>query len=77
MGIDRRNDVAIDLAHEHHARHIKCVGIGDPQTIFKFRFDAKPRKEIADLRSAAVYDNNPNANRVQQHDVGRERFRQR
>ncbi|CAB4790350.1 unannotated protein [freshwater metagenome] len=77
MRIDRRDDVPIDLAHEHHARHIERVGIGDPQSVLKFGFDAKPRKKIADLRSAAMYDNHPNTNRMQQHDVGCEGFCQR
>ena len=31
--VDGRDDVAVDLAHEHHARDVERVGVGDPQAI--------------------------------------------
>ena len=72
MDIDRRNNVAIDLADKHHPRHIKGVGVGNPQAIFEFGRDAEPLKEVADLRASTMHDNNPDAHRMQQDNVGRE-----
>ncbi|CAB4581973.1 unannotated protein [freshwater metagenome] len=74
MRVDRRDDVPIDFANQHHSRNVECFGIGNPQTIFEFRRDAEPLEEVADLRAATVHNDNPDAHRMQQDDVGRERF---
>ena len=74
MGVDGSNDVSIDFANQHHSSNVECFGIGNPQTIFEFRRDAEPLKEVADLWAAAVHDDNPDAHRMQQDNVGRERF---
>ena len=50
------DDVAVDLADEHHARDVERLGVGDPQAVAELGLLAEPLHEVADLRTAAVHD---------------------
>ena len=50
------DDVAVDLADEHHAGDVERLGVGDPQAVAELGLLAEPRHELADLRAAAVHD---------------------
>src|SRR5207248_6394496 len=67
------NDVAVDLADQHHAGDVEGFRIGDPETIAELGLLAQPLHELADLRTAAVDDNRAHADGSHQHDVLRER----
>ena len=73
VGVDRGDDVAVDLAHEDHPGDVEGLGVGDPQPVAELRLLAEAVHQVADLGAAAVHDHDPDADRVQQHDVGRER----
>ena len=63
------DDVAVDLADEHHAGDVEAVGVGDAQPVAELGLHAEPLHQRADLRAAAVHDDGPDADRLQQHDV--------
>ena len=54
--VDRRHDLAVDLADEHHARDVERLGVGDPLAVAELRRLAEPLHQRADLRAAAVHD---------------------
>ena len=45
------DDVAVDLADEHHAGDVERLGVGDPQSVDELRHLAQPGHELADLRA--------------------------
>ena len=67
------DDVAVDLADEHHAGDVERLGVGDAQSVDELRDLAQPGHQLADLRAAAVHDERAHADRAHEHDVGRER----
>ena len=71
--IDCADDVATDLAHQDHARHVECLGIGYPKTVAELGFFAEPSEELADLGPTTVHDDGLEAHRPQKHDVFGER----
>ena len=48
--VDRADDVAVHLAHQHHARDVDGLGVGDPLPITELGHLAEPLHEVADLR---------------------------
>src|SRR5579871_4852675 len=54
--VDTRHDLAVDLPDERHAHDVDGFGVGDATAVDKLRFFPEPSHEVADLRSAAVYD---------------------
>ena len=39
--VDRRDDVAVDLADEHHPGDVEGLGVGDPQAVAELRHHAE------------------------------------
>ena len=72
VGVDGGDDVAVDLADEHHAGDVEGLGVGDAEAVAELGLLAEPLHEVADLGAAAVHDDDADADRVQQHDVGGE-----
>src|SRR5439155_8550317 len=70
--VDRRDDLPVDLADQHHAGDVERLGIGDAQTVAELRLLAQPCQQLADLRSATVDDDRTQADRPHQHHVGGE-----
>ena len=77
MHVDGADDLAVDLADEHHAGDVDGLGVGDPLAVAELGHLAEPLHEVADLRAAAVHDDRPDADRAHEHDVLGERGRQR
>ena len=63
------HDVAVDLAHQHHAGDVEGVGVGDPQAVEELGLLAQPLHELADLGPAAVDDDRPHADHAHEDDV--------
>ena len=61
--VDAGHDVAVDLAHQHHAGDVEGVGVGDPQPVEELGLLAQALHELADLGPAAVDDDRPHADR--------------
>ncbi len=74
VDVDGADDVAVDLAHEHHAGDLERLGIGDPQALAELRLHAEPLHQQPDLRPAAVHDHGSHPHRAHEDDVlGEER----
>ena len=67
--VDGGDDVAVDLADEHHAGDVEGVRVGDPQPVAELGLLAEPRHELADLRAAAVDDDRQHPDGAHEHDV--------
>ena len=72
VDVDRRHDVAVDLADEHHAGDVEAVGVGDPQSVAELGHHAEALHQRADLRAATVHDDRSQTDRPHEHDVLRE-----
>jgi hypothetical protein len=70
--IDPADDVAADLADQHHAGHVEGLGVGDPEAVPEPGLLAEASEEVADLGTTAVDDDRPQPDGAQQHDVGGE-----
>ena len=69
MLVQRAHDLAVDLAHEHHAHDVDGLGIGDPQAVDELRHLAQPLHQVADLRATAVDDDRVHPDEPHEHDV--------
>ena len=54
--VEQSDELAADLAGEHHANHVHHLGRGDPQAAAELALQAEPVEHRGDLRSAAVDD---------------------
>ena len=54
VDVDGRDDLPVDLAHQHHAGDLERLGVGDPQAVAELGLLAQPPHQVADLRPAAV-----------------------
>ena len=54
--VDQPDELALDLADEHHPDDVHRLGRGDPQAARNSRLDAEPVEHRGDLRAAAVHD---------------------
>ncbi len=70
--LDELDDLAIDLAAEHHLDDFHRLVVGDAQAVDEGRLLADARERRLDLRTAAVDDHRPHADVLEQHDVDRE-----
>ena len=61
VDVDRRHDLRVDLADQHHAGDVEGLGVGDPQAVAELRHLAEAGHQVADLRAAAVHDDGPHA----------------
>ena len=59
--VDGADDLAVDLADQHHAGDVDGLGVGDPLAVAELGHLAEPLHEVADLRAAAVHDDRPDA----------------
>ena len=71
--VDGRHDVAVDLAHQHHAGDVERVGVGDPQPVAEFGLLAEPFHQLADLGPAAVHHDRQHAHGAHEDHVLGER----
>ena len=71
--VDRRHQVAADLADQHHADEAQCLGVGDAQAVAEFRLLADLLHHRVDLRAAAVDEHAAHADAAQQQHVLGER----
>jgi len=67
--VDGRDDVAVHLADEHHARDVQGVGVGDPEAVAKLGDHAEAVHEGPDLRPSPVDHDRQHADGLHQHDV--------
>ena len=71
--VDQPDQLALDLADQHHPDHVHRLGRGDPQAAAELRLDAEPVEHRGDLRAAAVHDDRLEAGEAQEDDVLGER----
>ena len=71
--VDQVDDVAVDLADEHHPHDRHRLGRGHPQAAAELALDAEPVQVLGDLRTAAVHDDRLQAGVAQEDDVLGER----
>ena len=67
--VDQADQLALDLADEHHPDDVHRLGRGDPQPAAELRLDAEPVEHAGDLRAAAVHDDRLEAGEAQERDV--------
>ena len=67
--VDRRDELRVDLADQHHAGDVDGLGVGDPQAVAELGGLAEPGHQRADLRAAAVDDDRAHPDEAHQHDV--------
>ena len=73
VGVEQPDELARDLAGEHHPHDVHRLGRGDAQAAAELRLDAEPVEHRVDLRAAAVHDDRLQADLAQEHHVLRER----
>ena len=71
--VDQPDQLALDLADEHHPDDVHRLGRGDPEAAAELRLDAEPVEHRGDLRTAAVDDDRLEAGEPQERDVLGER----
>ena len=69
LGVDRRHQLLVDGAREHHLDHVHRLAVSHPQPVDKAALQAEALKHLADLRPAAMHDDRVDADLLQQHDV--------
>ena len=73
LAVDRRDEIAVDLADQHHAHDLERLGIGDPQAVLELRLLADAAEHRVDLRAAAMDQHAAHADAAQQQHVLSER----
>ena len=71
--VDRRDQVAADLADQHHADDAQGLGVGDAQAVAELRLLADLLHHRVDLRAAAMDEHAAHADAAQQQHVLGER----
>ena len=71
--VEQPDELARDLAGEHHPDDVHRLGGGDAQAAAELGLDAEPVEHRVDLRSAAVHDDGLQPDLAQEHHVLRER----
>ena len=69
VAVDEGDDVGVHLADEHHPHHLDGLRRRDAQSPAELALQAQPVQVRADLRPAAVHDDDPDAGVPQEHDV--------
>ena len=73
LAVDRRDEVAVDLADQHHADDLERLGVGDAKAVLELRLLADAAKHRVDLRPAAMDEHAAHADAAQQQHVLRQR----
>ena len=63
--VDLADELAVDLAGEHHPHDVHRLGGGDAVAALELARDAEPVEHRRDLRAAAVHDDGPDADVAQ------------
>ncbi len=74
--VDRRDDLLVDRAGQHHLDDLDGCRIGHAQAALELALDGKPVEQPADLRAAAMHDDRLDAGLLQKRDVLGETSRQ-
>ena len=69
LAVDRGDEVAVDLADQHHPHDLERLGVGDAQAVAEFRLLAHPLHQRVDLRAAAMDEHAAHADAAQQQHV--------
>ena len=67
--VDQADELALDLADEHHPDDVHRLRRGHPQAALELRLDAELVEHLGDLRAAAVHDDRLEAGVAQERDV--------
>ena len=73
LAVDRRDEVAVDLADQHHADDLERLRVGDAKAVAELRLLADAAQHRVDLRPAAVDQHAAHADAAQQQHVLRQR----
>ena len=67
--VEQADELAADLAGEHHPHHVHDLGGGDPQATPELALQAEPVEHRGDLRTTAVHDDGTQPGIPQEGDV--------
>ncbi len=67
--VDRRDDLLVDRARQHHLDDLDRGAVGDAQAIDEIALDLQALEHLADLRAAAMDDDRVHPDLFQKHDV--------
>jgi hypothetical protein len=73
LAVDRADQVAVDLADQHHADQLERLLVGDAKAVAEFGLLAHPSHQHVDLRPAAMDEDTAHADAAQQQHVLGER----
>jgi hypothetical protein len=73
LAVDRRHEIAVDLADKHHADDLERLRIGDAQAVLELRLFADAPEHRVDLRPAAMDEHAADPDAPEQKHVLRER----
>ena len=76
VAVEPQHDVGVELAEQHHLRHLDRLGIGDAQALVEAHLHPEPLHVAGDLGAAAVHDHRVQPHVLEQHDVAGERLAQ-
>jgi hypothetical protein len=57
--VNQGNDFFVNAPDQHHFHHVHRVGIGDPQPIFKLRFNPNFVEPGVNFGTSAMHNNGP------------------
>ena len=63
------DQILVDLAAQHHLHNVHGLTVGIAQTVDEFAFLADPGQHVIDLRTAAMHDNDLDADQIEQNEV--------
>ena len=69
MGVDRGNELRVDLPDEHHPGDVDRLGVGDTEATTKLGGLAEAAHQRRDLRSTTVDDHRAHADETHEDDV--------
>ncbi len=67
--INKPDDFLIDPANQYHLHHVHGLTIGHPHALHIIWFDLKPIKQIIDLGSTSMNDNDIDAYMIEKNDI--------
>ncbi len=73
LAVDRGDEVAVDLADQHHADDLERLAVGDPKAVLELGLLADAAQHRIDLRSPAMDQHAAHADAAQQQDILRQR----
>ena len=69
FAVEQVDEVLVDLAGQHHQRHLRRLAVGDAQAVDEAGQQVHPRHRLGQLGTAAVHEHDPYADEREQRHV--------